>query len=220
MRRLFLLSLFTCCLMVQPALASDQKLVHGAGTLPHLTSAITVSGGFELSTPLLYAIRYDIGLGNRVQLGLSASLLMVMNVVEMHSMFNILKSEYDSDFLSLYINPTIFHSYNILLPFLNAYSIGSIFLKAGIAYEHRFGAERHVGLYLKIGHYIPIASVNDEEFRWATPESDYGIEGRVGLQALLGEGFSIALEPWMMYLFREDEQMYYYGGKVAFTGAF
>ncbi|UCB46856.1 MAG: hypothetical protein JSV25_05395 [Spirochaetota bacterium] len=220
MKRLFLLFFFACCVMFQQALASDQKLVHGAGTLPHLTSAITVSGGFEIPTLLIYAIRYDIGLGNRVQLGLSASLLGVVNAVEMHSMLNIIKTESDSDFLSIYINPTISHMYNVFLPFLNVYSLGSIFLKSGVAYEHRFGAERHIGLYLKIGSYIPIASMFDEEFRWVTSKSEYGIDGRVGFQALLGEGLSIALEPWMICFFKKDAQQMYYGGKVAFACAF
>ncbi|UCB45157.1 MAG: hypothetical protein JSV25_13215, partial [Spirochaetota bacterium] len=167
----------------------------------------------------IYAIRYDIGLGNRVQLGLSASTLLMINAVEIHSMFNILKTEHDSDFLSLYINPTIFHMYNIFIPFLNEYSLVAIFLKSGIAYEHRFGTERHIGFYLKIGSHIPIAEVSDGDFGWVTPKSTYVIDGRVGFQALLGKGLSIALEPWMMCFFKKDAQMYY-GGKIAFTSAF
>ena len=73
MKRYFLVFVLACCLLGRQAFASDQKLVHGAGTLPHLTSAFTLSVGGEMPTPLVYALRYDIGLGNRVQLGLSGS---------------------------------------------------------------------------------------------------------------------------------------------------
>jgi hypothetical protein len=201
-------------------MASDQKLVHGAGTLPHLTSAITLSLGYEFPTPFIYAIRYDIGLGNCVQLGLSASLSGLVNTVDMHSMFNILKTENDSDFLSLYINPTIYQT-NIFIPFLNIYRSNAILINSGIAYEHRFGAERRIGLYLKTGAHIPIGVGIDDEFVWVTPESLFMlfmIDGRVGFQALLGESFSIALEPWMICFFEKDARIQY-GGKVAFTWA-
>ena len=67
------LLLFTFICENKSAFASDQNLTHGAGTLPHLTGAGTVSVGIEYPTPILYAFRYDIGLGNRVQLGIAAS---------------------------------------------------------------------------------------------------------------------------------------------------
>jgi hypothetical protein len=90
------------------AFASDQKLAHGAGTLPHLTRAFAFEWGFEFPTPLPLALRFDIGLGNRVQLGFSfGGFPFVVHSVEIHSMFNILKTARDSDFFSLYLNPGI-----------------------------------------------------------------------------------------------------------------
>ena len=122
------------------AFASDQKLVHGAGTLPHMTSAITLSGGFELQTPIFYALRYDIRFGNRVQLGLSASVLENIFVAEMHSMFNVLKTVRCSDFFSLYLNPTYVYFKDF---FLADWKL--ILLAPGVAYEHRCGKSRRVG---------------------------------------------------------------------------
>jgi hypothetical protein len=220
MKWFFLLLFFACFLMGRPATASDQNLVHGAGTLPHLTSAVTLSIGAEFPAPLIYAVRYDIGLGNRVQLGISASALGVMNALEIHSMFNILKTESESDFLSLYVNPSIFHMDNFIpIPFIGEYSLVFSFLKSGVAYEHRFGAERNIGLYVKIGAFIPIVGVFNGEFSWGARSSALLLDGRVGFQALLDESFSIALEPWMICFYEQDARMFF-AGKAALTWAF
>jgi len=206
--------------MGRSARASDQNLVHGAGTLPNLTSAITLSMGFEFPTPCIYAVRYDIGLGNRVQLGLSASVLGSMNAVEIHSMFNILKSANDSDFLSLYVNPSIFHMDNFIpIPFIGEYSLVFSFLKSGVAYEHRFGAERRIGLYVKIGVFVPMVGVFDGEFGWPAQKRALLMDGRAGFQALLDKSFSIVLEPWMILFYEQDARVFF-GGKAALTWAF
>ena len=201
-----------------PAFASDQKLVHGAGTLPHLTSAVTVSGGVEIPTPIMYALRYDIGLGNRVQLGLAASVLGGngwMIGVEVPSMVNILKTASDSDFLSFYINPGLF----ILDDFLFIDNLTLFLVRPGVAYEHRFGDKHPIGLYVKVGALMLIGgTINGEFFDLELRPETVIIECRAGLQALLGKRFSIALEP-MVYLSPSVGQPFL-GGKGALTWAF
>jgi len=196
-RLLLVLAIF---LISGQAIASDQKLAHGAGTLPHLTRAFTLSLGLEFPTPVLYALQYDIGLGNRVQLGFSASVLLAA-AIEINSMFNVLKTANDSDFLSLYFNPGIY-----IVLFYGVFVTPT--LRTGIAYEHRFGDNRRFGLYTKIG--VLMVQYDDVP----TLELDW----RVGFQALRSKRFSITLEPmlrWSPYY-----PLLLPGGKVALTWAF
>ncbi len=194
MKRCFLFLFLAFFLISGYAFSSDQKLAHGAGTLPHLISTITLSVGLEVPTPMGYALHYDIGLGNRVQLGLSVSAWGVSNFIEINSMFNVLKTTNDSDFLSLYLNPSFVIGW-----------LASISLRAGIAYEHRFGDVRRFGLYTKIG-------VNKAP-------AMFSLDCRVGFQAFLGERFSITPE-YMLLLDISALEESFPGGKVALTWAF
>lgn len=207
MKRYFLVFVLACCLLGRQAFASDQKLTHGAGTLPHLTSAFTLSVGGEMPTPLVYALRYDIGLGNRVQLGLSGSWFLGITAVEIHSMFNVLKPDSDRDFLSLYLNPGFINISGFIfeLPDVN---LATFLLAPGVAYEHRFGDRRRIGLYAKVGAMMLVGGTLDGEFVWGL--GLMGIDFRVGFQALLGKHFSITLEPY----FQTPE---FFFGKAALT---
>ena len=199
MKRCFLFLFLAFFLISRQIFASDQKLAHGAGTLPHLTHTFTLSLGLENPTPLLYALQYDIGLGTRVQLGFLASVLVFINTIEINSMFNVLKTANDSDFLSLYFNPGI----NIVV----LYGFGILTLRTGIAYEHRFGDKRRFGIYTKIG---VLMRLYDE-----VPTLDW----RVGFQALLTKRFSITLEPMLQWT-PPPYPLLLPGGKVALTWAF
>ncbi len=208
MKRYFLVFVLAFCLLGRQAFASDQKLVHGAGTLPHLTSAFTLSLGFEMPTPLYYALRYDIGLGNRVQLGLSGSRILGITAVEIHSTFNVLKSADDRDFLSLYLNPGFISMCGLLAELLDYNNFFIYLLTPGAAYEHRFGDMRRIGLYAKVGAMMVVGGTLDGESGWGF--ALMGIDCRVGFQALLGKHFTITLEPY--FLIPESP-----GGKAALT---
>jgi hypothetical protein len=209
MKRFLLLFFFACCLLGRPVFASDQKLAHGAGTLPHLTSAVTLSGGGEIPTPVFYALRYDIGLGNRVQLGIAASVIGYINSAEIHSMFNVFKTAHDSNFISLYLNPGI----------LNVMDDTTYFgFRTGVAYEHRFGNQRHIGLYAKVGVLAVVAEISDNKVTWINSTDMISLDLRAGFQALLGNHFSIGLEPMLLVmgpLISEPA----FGAKVALTWA-
>ncbi len=210
MKRYLLVFVLACCLLGRQAFASDQKLVHGAGTLPHLTSAFTLSLGAEIPTPLYYALRYDIGLGNRVQLGLSGSMIPIgITAVQIHSTFNVLKSADDRDFLSLYLNPGFINISGFLSELLDI-NWNIFLLEPGVAYEHRFGDRRRIGLYAKVGATMGVGGTFDGESVWGLVL--VGIDFRVGFQALPGKHFSITLEPY----FQTPEVP---GGKAALTWA-
>jgi hypothetical protein len=215
-----LLLLFTSICENKQALASDQKLAHGAGTLPHLTSAITLSLGAQEPTPYGYSLRYDIGLGNRVQMGLSTMYSSRYSFsVEIHSMFNVFKTDRDSDFLSLYINPSITRrrigTYYVSYygaPYTSYRYFG---LNSGIVYEHRFGSKRRIGLFIKAGVLVLIEH-GDSQLR--AGYDNVMIDSRIGFQALLGKRFSITLEPELLFLVHDPWPKLM--GKVAFTWAF
>jgi hypothetical protein len=200
MRRCFLFLFFTFFFISGRILASDQKLVCGAGTLPHLTSAITLSLGVEQHSPFPYALQYDIGLGNRVQLGISAY-YHVFADVEIISMFNVLKTPDDRDFFSLYFNPNLVYAVGEFIPEFST----------GIALEHRFGDKRRFGVFVKNGVFI------GTDMSIGAPYH-LDIEYNSGFQGLLGRSFSIALEQQILLnLFPELEQI---GFKVAFSWIF
>ncbi len=62
MKHCFFFLFLTFFLISGAIFASDQKLVNGAGTLPHLTSAVTLNSGIEMPSPILSALQFDIGL--------------------------------------------------------------------------------------------------------------------------------------------------------------
>jgi hypothetical protein len=207
----------------KPILASDQKLAHGAGTLPHLTSAITLELGAQIPMPALYSLRYDIGLGNRVQLGLSTCFFPSSEEdsyfsVEIHSMFNVLKNSRESDFFSLYLNPSIINmrsSPDFFNPSYTDYHL--LLLNPGIAYEHRFGSKRRNGLYAKAG---VIGVIDYKDRRLKEGFEDYLFDCRIGYQTLLGNLFSITLEPGLIVFSEPDWLFGLPIGKVALTWAF
>jgi hypothetical protein len=224
MKSLFLTFSMVFCLLVmgmgRQIYASDQKLAHGAGTLPHLTSAATLSVGFEMPTPIVYALRYDIGLGNRVQLGISASAAPfwflgfgMMFGIEVHSMFNVLKTSSDSDFLSLYVNPGIVILNDFFAVLIGPNNMTLFLVRPGIAYEHRFGSNRRIGVFVKMGILLPVGAMGNGDFAGG---GNIGIDCRAGFQALLGKRFSLVGEP--MVIFGPSEPVI--GGKGALTWAF
>ena len=193
-RLLFVLAIL---LISGQAFASNQKLVHGAGTLPHLNLTLSLELGYATPTPIGVALRIDMGIGNRVQLGISESMWVFFNGVEIHSLFNVLKTPNDSDFLSIYFNLGL--TLNGWLFNTNRYYDGYS-IRPGLAYEHRFGKERSMGVYGKAGISVFVVEewdVNNEP-NWVL-DSDYIIlEIRIGYQALLDKRFSVAFEPMLL----------------------
>jgi hypothetical protein len=213
MKRCCLFLFLTFFLIFGQARGSDQKLVHGAGTLPHLTSAVTLSAGLVIPQPSIYALGYNIGLGNRVQLGLFACILGIYNTIEINSLFNVLKTANDANFLSLYFNPNI----SQILIFDN---FTSFTLRTGIAYEHRFGDKRRIGLYVKLGTQILLGVMDGNDFLPAGfSRNDIMIDCRPGFQVLLGKRFSLTLEPMLLYFYASPEDLLT-GGQTSLSWAF
>jgi hypothetical protein len=100
----------------------------------------------------LYSLRYDFGLGDRIQIGLSNWLWTPpITAAEVHFLFNFLKTAKESDFLSIYLNPNIGDWGLIYYSDFSDTSYTYLGLNSGVAYEHRFGSKRPIGVYVKFG---------------------------------------------------------------------
>lgn len=103
---------------------------------------------------------------------------------------------------------------NIPLPFIGKNTRWTFFLKSKAAYEHRFGTDRCIGLYTKIGTCVPVAGGFDGNFSWGPQKNAVLMDGSVGFQELLSKEFSIVLESWIICLFEQGATLQY-GGKGA-----
>lgn len=179
------------------ALASGQRLVHGAGTIPSGSIALSLDLGLDLPEPFLYGVRLDFGVGDRVQLGVGTTAIGVINLVGIYSTFNVFKSENESDFISLYLIPSLIHVTGSLFE-EDAGGSGNVvlfFVKPGIAYEHRFGDERRTGLYFKAGTIHFLAGTDGGNFAWGSFGTDtMAISMFPGFQHNFSERFSLAVE--------------------------
>jgi hypothetical protein len=229
-RLLLILSIIFCMLFLcvtRQTFASDQKLPHGAGTLPHLTSAITVGVGIEFPVPAAYEFQYDIGLGNRVQLGLAASAIWYLGWMvgmEALSMFNVYKNSSETRFFSFYFNPGFFIIKDIFDFLIGPNNVTLFMVRPGIAYERRFGKDHNIGAYAKLGLFVPLGGVAMGETFGGLEPGSILIDTRAGLQAPLGKRVSIVLEPMIVFepllFFGRASHGPLLGGKIALTHSF
>lgn len=224
MKKMALVMVFIISIMtLSTALASEQKLVNGAGTLKHKTVAFSFDLGLDLPEPFLYGLRFDFGVSNRVQLGAAITVLGFVNTFGINSMFNILKTDKDSDFLSLYVCPFVI--YITPLSFEDGDGTGNIFaffLKPGIAYEHRFGEKRNLGVYLKTGTAHFIGATHDGKLYGQGITTDTAaIDISPGIHGMFGKIFSMGAEFSLYIPFkdRKNAKRVGYGGMLSFTWA-
>lgn len=178
-------------------LASERKLVNGAGTLSSGMWAVSLDLGVNYPEPLLWGFRVDRGFGDRIQLGISGSSLIILNTFAINGLFNVLKTKNDSDFLSIYLSPSVLHLADIVVDDEedDIGHIAAFLLQPGLAYEHRFGEERNTGLFMKTGT-IHIIGVTTKGGLWLTPMTTEtaGITLGGGVQHNFGGSFSLASE--------------------------
>lgn len=215
-------------LLYCPVFASDQKLVNGAGTLNSTTTAFSLNLGLDVPEPLLYGVRFDFGIGDRVQLGLSGAFFFVFNTLGLNTMVNVFKTQNDSDFISIYFNPSVLHLANFAVEEdESVVNIWALLLRPGLAYEHRFGAERRTGLYTKIGSiHLLAASAGGKLLVEDLTTNASAINITPGWQHTFGERFSLTTEgsltiPLQRYATAKTRTSQLgYGAKVGLTWAF
>lgn len=191
-RGLFLLLL---CSLPGLGQAAEARLVHGAGTLPQRSWAVSLNTGLDYGELLIYTVKGDYGVTDRLQVGLSGGYFLVTGSASLPVTYNVLRSADESHFLSVQTAPG-YVWFNLLAADLKAFRIDPT-----LAYEFRFGAERRGGLFAKVGtqHYYgkPGSDVFNKLFDataanrtvWA-----HGWKGSAGVQYQTGRHFSLAAE--------------------------
>lgn len=214
--------LFCLVIIIIPASAwpSDQRLVNGAGTLKGGEFALSLDLGLSLPEPLFTGVRFDAGLGDRVQLGGSVSTIFLVTTASVNSMFNVLKSQNDSHFLSLYLVPTFMHLRDIW--YENSNDERNVFLfllQPGLAYEYRFKEEKRTGIYLKAGTANILAENKSGVVRiYGLEKGATGIPVVFGFQHLFGsESFAMAMEGMVMPIIKAPKQNVSGGFRVGLT---
>jgi len=196
--RILRIALFSVILtlIAGQSFASDQKLVFGAGTIPSRDVAVSLDLGIQLPEPLLYGVRADFGIGDRVQLGIGGTYWGIFAGGGLYSTFNILRNKSKRDFLSLYFNPGFIYARSLLFsedP--NDSHVFLFYLRPGAAYEHRFGEERRTAVYGKLGAALGLGSSANGKIKWASFSTDStAITITPGFQHNFGGMFSLAAE--------------------------
>lgn len=204
-----------------------QTLVHGAGTLPKRTWGFTLNAGMDVPETLIYSVRVDHGVTGRFQLGLGCSSLFLTNTFSAYSKFNFWKTGDNSDFISVYFDPSVDYVALTVWSFLGARSFAS--LKGGLSYEHRFSAEKEgdLGLYIKAGivHFIGLGhNFGDLSILSLFKEDTTAVQAVLGLQRSFGR-FSLLVEPMIYIPFNnklppDEGKSIGAGGKMGFSWVF
>jgi len=206
-----------------PAVASDQKLVNGAGTLKGGTFAFSLDLGLDIPEPLLYGLRLDVGLGDRVQIGVGTTIFVAMNTFGLSSKFTLFQTEEESDFLSVYLDPSIVHLAGFAFDDDLGSSVWIFLLRTGLAYEHRFGTERRTGLYVKVGSlHLLGATANGQFFGGGFGSDTTAITITPGIQYTTGRRFAGALEGMIAFPLSgiQSSVDVGYGGKIGLSWFF
>lgn len=194
MRSCGLLLLFLCSF---PGFgqATEAKLVHGAGTLPQRSWAISLNTGVDYGELIGYTVQGDYGVTDRLQVGLSGGYFFVMGTAGIPVTFNVFRSADDTHHLSVHAAPGYlwFHFFSAEL---KAFRIDPT-----LAYEFRFGAARRGGVFAKLGtqhYYGKVGSDLLDTLFDATAANTtrwgHAWKGSAGVQYQTGRHFSLAAE--------------------------
>lgn len=205
------------------AAAGDRKMVNGAGTLQDDTWAFSLDLGGAYPEPVIYGVRFDRGIGERFQLGVTGTSLIVLNTLAINALFNVLKTDNDSDFFSLYLTPSVVHATEF--GFEEEETIENVFVftvQPGIAYEHRFGQERNTGLFAKLGSFYVLGAGAEGGFELVPISTNTTIiTFGGGIQHNFGGKFSLSGEAGGGVLFGKVSQVIdFMLFKVGLTWAF
>lgn len=201
--------------------ASGQKLVNGAGTIPSKSVGISFNGGLEVPEPFFYGLRFDFGIGDRIQLGFGGSITGIINTGAVYSMFNVWKSGSESDFLSFYLNPFVVNLSGAGFDGDSGDSgfVNVILVQPGVAYEHRFGQNRNLGLYFKVGSIIALMATANGKSALIPMTTDTVIINLIpGIQKNFGGSFAISAEPYLLVPINHRHDVKWNAGPIGLGG--
>lgn len=180
-----LLTLFATLTVVGfSSFAMASEFIHGAGTMTAGTKAFTLELGADFTTPALANIRFDFGVGDRVQLGVSGMYWGIAANAGIHTTFNLMTSATQKHLLSFQFNPQYIYLAEIITSGFHAAA-----LDPKLTYEYRFGEELRSGVFTSAGPMLVYLQQNGngifgELFGATTNFSGwgYGYRASVGIQ--------------------------------------
>lgn len=174
--------------------ASSAPLAHGASVLPKGTSAFSLGGGYSFPEPVVYSLRYDRGVLDRLQLGISGGTIGIIGTATIHTKLNLVKTKDEAIWWSFHFDPSFFY-YRFLFANFDAY-----LQNIATSFEYRFGNKKRTGVFANTGVILSFINVRGSSLTLfdnsATNTTLLPIffRGSGGIQHSLTEHFSIALE--------------------------
>ena len=159
---------------------------NGATTLSQGVSTFSLNLGADLPEPLGYSLRFDHGVTDKLQLGVSGGYWGDVGTAALHSRMNLLESSDRRHYFGVEFDVGYVHADESLNDKdEDIYRSDILSLQPNFAYEFRLGAERRTGIFLKAGS-IHLFDLD---------RSDTGEGGRflAGIQHRFGESFSMTL---------------------------
>ncbi len=168
-----------------------------------------------------------------MQLGLSASSFIIFNTVGVNSLFNILRSNNESHFVSLYVNPWALNFNSFLVDDDSTeddWNIGGAWffvIQTGVGYEYKFGEEKRGGVYIKAGPDYLIGGNVDGYFFGTFGTDVVLLSIKSGFHHMLGNSFSLGIEPSFNYVLNSQDydneltvSKFGYAGKIYLSWGF
>lgn len=178
-------------LLAAPARATDLATPHGASTLPGGTAAFGIELGVDYPDPLGAGLRFDYGVTDRVQTGVSVSWFLVLLAATGHAKLGLLRSADDAHSVSVEGSLGYFRAWDL---FWTGRNVDALTARTGLGYELRPWSSRRTGLYVKAGS-VHILADNDIDYA-ALDEEESGHAARftAGVQHQFGESFTLNLQ--------------------------
>ena len=197
------LPIFLALLFSTSVFAGERKLVEGAAPLSHKTYAFTADLGIDYPEPILYGVRFDIGLKDRFQLGVGGGVYPlnqgeVLATVGLFSKFNFWRSSDEKHFVSFLFEPFILPLPDLLYDPDTGQGRTVILyaIRPMLAYEYRTASEHPTGFYAKAGTMHFIGASSKGQFALIGFRTDSSVATfSLGVQHHYGHHFSLGAEP-------------------------
>lgn len=187
----WLAALLVALLLAAPARAADLATPHGASTLPGRTAAFGMDFGLDYPDPLGAALRFDYGVTDRFQVGVSASSLLLLATVTGHTKLGVLRSADDAHSVSVEGSLGYLRSWQLLWGSRN---VDALTARTGLGYELRPWSSRRTGLFAKAGS-VHIVADNEIDFDELEEEkSGHAARFTAGIQHQFGDSFTLHLQ--------------------------
>ncbi len=197
---------------------AETKLANGAGTLPAGAGAFSLDLGVSYPT-LGYTVGVDFGVTNHLQLGVRGSYGGLWAMGGITTAANFFTSADGADLVGFRMTPSYLW-FNAIFS-----EMKSFWIDPTLVYEHRFGADRDTGVYVKAGTLHIYAHLDSDVLEGFFKSTDantttwgHGARTLIGVQHQFGDSFSMTGEGGIGIGFKTSKITPQ--GQLGFTWAF